>query len=48
MLGRNKIKRIENLNELSNLDVLDLHGNDITEIGILEIRKSFFLPSRLS
>ena len=35
MLGRNKITKIEGLSFISKLDVLDLHDNEITEIGNL-------------
>jgi Leucine-rich repeat (LRR) protein len=33
MLGKNKISRIEGLEPLSRLDVLDLHSNQIDHIG---------------
>ena len=33
MLGRNRIQRIENLEPVRHLDVLDLHGNCIQEIS---------------
>jgi len=33
MLGRNKISKIEGLSFVTKLDILDLHNNEITEIG---------------
>jgi leucine-rich repeat-containing protein 49 len=35
MLGKNKISKIENLDELVYLDVLDLHANEVKIILIL-------------
>jgi len=43
MLGRNKITKIEGLNFVSKLDVLDLHNNEITEIGIYSIFNKLML-----
>ena len=34
MLGKNNISKIENLEVLSRLDVLDLHSNNIEVIGL--------------
>jgi len=39
MLGKNRISKIENLENLVHLDVLDLHGNQVK----LEPKKVFSL-----
>lgn len=35
MLGKNNISKIENLESLTRLDVLDLHSNAIENLGLL-------------